>query len=88
MERAVKAYRVGAYREIVLGVGLCEPRKAEKSYKYCKEENVTVDENTTSVVNEAGEYRVSLNGMEYKSIIDIIQSDKSIPTISGKIDLI
>lgn len=38
MNRAVEPYRIGAPKEIVLGIGLCEARKSEKSYKYCKEE--------------------------------------------------
>lgn len=40
MQRAVSSYRSGAFREIMVGVGLCEPRKAEKSYKFCKENRV------------------------------------------------
>lgn len=74
MEKAVKPYRVGSYKEIVIGVGLCEPRKAEKSYKYCKEELV---ENNYIPIEERKEivsgYKMGIG--EYKSVLDIIAED-------------
>ena len=82
MEKAVKPYRVGSYKEIVIGVGLCEPRKAEKSYKYCKEELV---ENKYIPVEErketVGGYKIGIG--EYKSILDIVAEDKAVPEIVG-----
>lgn len=80
MERAVKPYRTGSYKEIVIGIGLCEPRKAEKSYKYCKEENVVNDYRPTKESKPTG-YKLDIG--EYKSAIDIIREDKAIPSIEG-----
>ena len=86
MERAAKPYRVGSYKEIVIGIGLSEPRKAEKSYKYCKEELVTNNDEYNDSKKETAEnqsYAIEINPNEYKSIIDIVKEDKAIPTISG-----
>lgn len=80
MERAVKPYRVGSYKEIVLGVGLCEPRESEKSYKYCKEDLVINDYRPVQESKPTG-YKIELG--EYKSVLDIISEDKSIPRIDG-----
>lgn len=84
MEKAVKPYRAGSFKEIVLGIGLCEPREAEKSYKYCKEELVTNDykepEESVGKNNSAG-YKIELK--EYDTVLDILEKDKSIPKISG-----
>lgn len=93
MERAVKPYRVGSYKEIVLGIGICEPRKSEKSYKFCREELVEntyiekckKEENRTDseeVQSDIKKYHV-INIGEHRSIIDILSEDKSIPEISG-----
>ena len=86
MEKAVKAYRPGAGREIVVGIGLCEPRKAEKSYKYCKEELVTNNDEYKSslqVKSENSEHRIVIDNSSYKSILDIVNEDKAIPTMTG-----
>lgn len=84
MDKAVKPFRAGSYKEIVLGVGLCEPRKAEKSYKYCKDELVEID-NTQAHKRDTNSnsngYKIPVS--EYKSVLDIIAEDKSIPDISG-----
>lgn len=40
MNQATKKFQPGAQKEIVLNVGLCDARKAEKSHKFCKEENI------------------------------------------------
>ena len=82
MERAVKPYRVGSYKEIVLGIGLCEPRKAEKSYKYCKEDRVANDYRPAKPADtKTSGYKIEIG--EYKSALDIISDDKSIPRIEG-----
>lgn len=80
MERAVKPYRVGGPKEIRVAVGLCEVRDYEKSYKYCKEELVTEDLTKTEV--KAEENRIKLTG-EYKSALDIIKDDISVPEMDG-----
>ena len=84
MDRAVKAFRTGSYKEIVIGIGLCEPRNAEKSYKYCKEEYVTGEyiPTKTNDTAKASGYKINI-GDTYRSISDILQEDKSIPEISG-----
>ncbi len=87
MNKANSQYRVGAIRELVIGVGLCEPRKAEKSYKYCKDELVTERESVKRV-GKALEHQVnklSLDGMDYASVLDIL--DKANPTLDGNMRL-
>ena len=78
MEKAVKMYRAGAPKEIVLGIGLCEPREYEKSYKYCKEERVVEDE---KVVTDNRIDITKIAGVQ--SVMDILENDESIPEISG-----
>ena len=82
MEKAVKPFRAGSYKEIVIGVGLCEPRDSEKSYKYCKEEFVENEykptaDNKKQVVG----YKIDIG--EYKSALTLLEEDKAIPTIVG-----
>ena len=82
MERAVSPYRTGSYKEVVLGIGLCDPRKAEKSYKYCKEEFVSNDYKPAKKVSnsdsENGGKSVinKINIGEFISVDDIIKADK------------
>ncbi len=40
MRKANMTYKIGAKKEIVLKIGLCEVLDYEKSHKYCKPENV------------------------------------------------
>ena len=83
MEKAVEQYRSSGPKEITVSIGLCNPRNSEKSYKYCKEELVTdtyVNSKPQSVPVSGG-YKINLG--EYKSIMDIIKEDKSIPEIKG-----
>lgn len=87
MEKAVKMYRVGAPKEIVIGIGLCEARKAEKSYKYCIEEkvcNTYVEEDPEK--SSRAEHR--LNVAETKSVLDIISASPNIPDSSGVAEVI
>lgn len=77
MERAVEQFRLGAPKEIVLGIGLCQARHAEKSYKYCKEELAIneLDQN-----NEEGKTIINKIdiGENYKSAFDILKDSKEI----------
>lgn len=82
MERAVKPYRAGAFKEIVIGVGLCEPRNAEKSYKFCKEEFV-MNNYVPEGKKEKSSVGYKLSLTEYRSILDIIAEDKATPEIVG-----
>lgn len=83
MQKAVKNYRVGGPKEIVIGVGLCEPRKSEKSYKYCTEENVSNDYIAKSDNEDNTPKNYKLQVGEYKSALDIIDGDLNIPKIEG-----
>ena len=84
MNRAVKPYRSGSFREIVVGVGLCEARKSEKSYKYCKEELVCNNYIPQEKKNESKSgYKIDIGQENYTSALDILDQDKSIPEITG-----
>lgn len=77
MNQAVTPYRIGSPKEIVLGIGLCEPRKAEKSYKYCKEELAVNDiADDTRSKDESDDNKNVTNriviGDTYKSALDIL----------------
>lgn len=98
MEKAVKPYRIGSYKEIILGIGICDPRKSEKSYKFCREdlvENTYIPKSDTNLNRndsdcdksaiETKKYHV-LNIDEHRSVLDILGEDKSIPEISGIIN--
>lgn len=82
MADAVRMFRVGSPKEINIGIGLCEPRKAEKSYKFCREEKVE-DAANEKEVSDDGSYRLRVEVGEYKSALDIVNEDKSIPQIEG-----
>ena len=84
MQRAVKMFKVGSPKEIAIGIGLCEPRESEKSYKYCKEERVENDY-TPEEDKKDGMYKLKVE--EYKSALDIINDDISIPIIDGMKDV-
>ena len=81
MLRAIKLYKTGGAKEIVIGVGLCKPRKAEKSYKYCKEEYINHESTSHVVSNPRATYTLKVDGI--KSALDIIQEDISIPKVEG-----
>lgn len=81
MDRAVQQYRAGAPREITLGIGLCEVRKAEKSYKYCQEARVSNDYRPAKTSNGQSAYKLDIG--EYKSIDQILKEDPAKPEISG-----
>ena len=75
MDRAVKLYRIGEPKEITIGVGLCEPRDYERSYKFCKEE-LAINEYVPKKDN-VKQNRIDIG--EYKSVVDILEEDKAIP---------
>lgn len=87
MEKAVKPFRAGSFKEIIIGVGLCEPRKAEKSYKYCKHEFVTTKytpaENGGSKDGGKAGYKIDIGDSGYRNILDILAEDKATPEIIG-----
>lgn len=81
MPLAWKDYRAHEKKELVINVGLAKVRKSEKSYKYCKLENVkeSVKEETNKV------YKLDTSGKQYKSILDIINEEK--PVIEGIVEV-
>lgn len=78
MKRAYSNYVIGRSKELIIGVGLAEVVKYEKSYKYCKEEylmnEIPVDLNIT----DNSTYKLDVKG---KSINDIIKEVE--PIIEG-----
>lgn len=85
MNRAVKNHKIGGAKEIVIGVGLCEPRNAEKSYKYCVESRVCNTYKPKNKDEQVKGYKLCIG--EYQSISDIIESDINIPEIAGMEDI-
>ena len=83
MERAVKPYRVGSYKEIVLGIGLCQPREYEKAYKYCKEEYVENKHRTVTKTHDDTGVSYKFKVEEFKTVFDMLSEDKAVPEISG-----
>lgn len=82
MNKANNLYKIGGAKEIVLSVGLCEPRDAEKSHKFCKEELVTNKPNqestldTTKKSENGAVHKLDIEGMGYKTAISILDEDK------------
>lgn len=74
MLRAMEAYKVGGPREIYLPVGLCEPRDAEKSHKFCREDLV-VNKIPTDNDKSSSEYRLDISNSKMKTALDIIMED-------------
>lgn len=80
MEMAVAPFRLGAKKELVLDMGLCEPVDNEKSHKFCREELI---KNTIPSEFQAREDRkeVAKNLLDIKnvrllSIEEIMDMDK------------
>lgn len=72
MNKANKQYKVGGPKEILIPIGICEPRDAEKSHKYCTEDRVINKipvEQTT-----ATKYKIPID--KYSSVQDILNEDK------------
>ena len=75
LKKAVAPYRVGSKKEISVGVGLCEPRVAEKSHKFCREDLICNKRPTGNNNVGSGLNRLEI-GSEFKTAIDIINEDK------------
>lgn len=74
MLKAIEAYKVGGPREIYLPVGLCEPRKAEKSHKFCRED-IVVNKIPTDGYKKETEHRLDIDNSSMKTALDIIMED-------------
>ena len=74
MKKAITPYRAGAKKEISIGVGLCEPRKSEKSHKFCREELIC-NKRPTEIKSNYSQSRLDL-GTGFKTALDILEEDK------------
>lgn len=86
MNKAVEKYRAGAPCEITLGIGLCDVRDYEKSYKFCKEEKVINNDSSKAIQSNAnGANAINLESLniKYKTITEINQEDPGVPTVIG-----
>ena len=72
MERAYKPFHSGN-KELRIGVGMCEPRKLEKSYKICKEELVENWSEFNNDKKKENKTRIEVSGL--KSIADLLKED-------------
>lgn len=69
VEKAQMPYTVGGPRELALPIGLCEPRKYEKSHKYCRHELVVND--IPGTVGESGDSEGAGKGEGRKEVYQI-----------------
>lgn len=85
MNRAVEKYRAGAPKEITLGIGLCEVRDYEKSYKFCKEEKVINDSEPSVKKQENGKHVINLesSNITYNTISELEKTNINKPMIIG-----
>lgn len=86
MQMATEKYRSGAPKEIVIGVGLCEVRDYEKSYKFCKDEKVTNKYIPKQKNNNSQTQAIRLPE-NYKSVSDIIKEDKNRVEVVGMTEI-
>lgn len=85
MNRAVEKYKIGGIKELAIGIGLCEVRDYEKSYKYCKKELVvnTNTEVVKKVDTGANVIDIENTGMTYKTITQLEETNPNKPEIVG-----
>lgn len=87
MERAVQPYRRGGVKEIVLSIGLMDTLNYEKSYKFCKAEYVTEQDDESKVVKDTSTGKhlinVAASGMKLSTISQITATDEAVPVIEG-----
>lgn len=85
MNRAVQNYRVGGIKEIVLGIGLCDVRDYEKSYKFCNEAKVVNNKADVIKKDSNGNKVIDINsaGITCKTIKELNDEAPSKPEIIG-----
>lgn len=85
MNRAVAQYRAGAPKEITLGIGLCEVRDYEKSYKFCREDKVI--NNNTDIIRktDSGIKVIDIKeaNIKYNTINDMIKNSPNTVEVIG-----
>lgn len=75
MRKATLPYGAGSGREILIPIGLCEPRDAEKSHKFCRLDlvkNKIPDGNKKKTTA----YRLDIDTRGFKSALDIAKEDQ------------
>ena len=98
-EKAITPYKVGAIKEIKLGIGLCDRVEYERATKYCKEENVTDDirdlsrdknvvaakanPKATHVIHTGTKNNLGVITNTRKTIYDMIEDSVEVPEIDG-----
>lgn len=98
-EKAITPYKVGAVKEIKLGIGLCDRVEYERARKYCKEENVTDDirdlsrdknvvaakanPKATHVIHTGTKNNLGVITNIRKTIYDMIEDSVEVPEIDG-----
>ena len=98
-EKAITPYKVGAIKEIKLGIGLCDRVEYERARKYCKEENVTDDirdlsrdknvvaakanPKATHVIHTGTKNNLGVITNTRKTIYDMIEDSVEVPEIDG-----
>lgn len=89
MNKAVANYRAGAPKEIVLGMGLCDVREYEKSYKYCNEKYIKEAETPKTVKNAEGKRVINIEatGGQYKTVSDMLKEDNKMPEVIGMTEI-
>ena len=80
MRKAVEQYRVNQPKGIVMDVGLYKTLDYEKSYKFCKLEKIR-DYDRVKSVDKTSKSKVLSIGNDIKTIIDLIEEDKSEPKV-------
>lgn len=85
MAKAVEQYCAGASKEITLGIGLCDVRQYEKSYKYCTEDKVINNDKEKAIVNSNGKHIINIDAskMKYKTIAEIEKENPNMPEVIG-----
>lgn len=76
MNKALADYRIGGRRQIELGIGLCQARKYEKSYKYCCEKYV-IDEKDLEIdkISTSANYKIKIDTAGFKKASDIVKEE-------------
>lgn len=79
MMKAITPHRVGAEKEIILGIGLCDVVNYEKSYKYCKEEYISDCDKVKTKSSRSKKVRkvMRTDDAQYRSIYDMMEDDIS-----------
>lgn len=89
MEKAIKDYRIGASKEIQIGVGLSDVWKYEKSYKYCferycKKDITEVESKDSHSDNKLHLLDIPANAMSIMELEEELNnSDTAKPAIKG-----